>query len=91
MLGGGHPGASGVGGHPHHPSFGAGQGLHLGQQQNGGGLGLGNHGQPGFGMGLYNGNQGGSPPRSVAEPQVPMTAFWQHQMLRAEVSSFRCD
>lgn len=73
--------------HPHHPSFGA--NLHLSQQGSGGlqipsGGGQGGYGQ----IGIYQGGgQGsGSPPRNV-EASVPMTAQWQQQLLKAEVST----
>ena len=54
----------------------------------GGGIGMG------YGMGLFgapggqpngNGVLGSSPPRP-AESNVPLTPFWQHQLLRYEVS-----
>ncbi|OCF77586.1 glucose-repressible alcohol dehydrogenase transcriptional effector [Kwoniella mangroviensis CBS 8886] len=72
----------------HHPSFGGNSNL-------GGGLGVagpgsGNtHGPSGYGgMSLFGGaggaGQQNSPPRN--EPSMPLTAFWQHQLLRAEAS-----
>ncbi|WWC91929.1 uncharacterized protein L201_006881 [Kwoniella dendrophila CBS 6074] len=80
------------GGHnQHHPTFG-------GNSHIGGGLGggLGGPGQPsGHGPSGYGGmslfgnsnqnNQQNSPPRGN-EPSMPLTAFWQHQLLRAEAS-----
>jgi len=59
-------------------------------QQNTGGMGMAGGGYGG--MGMFGGQQstgqgGGSPPRQGVETSVPMTAFWQHQVLRAEVSS----
>ena len=72
--------------HPHHhPTFGNGAAsMHM-PQQNTGGMGMAG----GFGMGMYGGQQSsgqsGSPPRQGAESTVPLTAFWQHQLLRAEV------
>lgn len=82
------------GGHGHqhlhqHPSFGnGGAGIFM-PQQNTGGMGTGDGG--GYGMVMYGGQQnlgpgGGSPPRQGAESTVPLTAFWHHQLLRAEVS-----
>jgi len=83
---GGYPPPGGQGGHHHHqqqqqqhhhPSFGNGNGgMHIPQQNTG------------YGMGMFGGQQGGSPPRQggVVESTVPLTAFWQHQLLRAEVS-----
>ncbi|EIW72151.1 hypothetical protein TREMEDRAFT_36469, partial [Tremella mesenterica DSM 1558] len=67
----------------HHPSFGAG-GMHLAQQTTGG---MGMHPGNGYGMGMYgNGVQNGqgSPPRQPGEQQMPMTHYWQHQLMRAD-------
>ncbi|WVR09629.1 glucose-repressible alcohol dehydrogenase transcriptional effector [Kwoniella sp. DSM 27419] len=69
---------------PHHPSFGAsGSAGGLGP---GGAGGLGGHGPGGYGgMGMFGGGgQQASPPRN--EPAMPMTPFWQHQLIRAEAS-----
>ncbi|WVQ83665.1 glucose-repressible alcohol dehydrogenase transcriptional effector [Cryptococcus sp. DSM 104549] len=86
--GGGHHHPNHVHGHggmhgQHHPTFGA------GGQGGLGGQGMGGHG-PGFGgMGMFGQGGGGqagqaSPPRG--QEQMPLSAFWQHQMLRAEAS-----
>ena len=55
-----------------------------------GGMGMGGYGMNMFGQGGnvggaggQGGQNGGSPPRT--ESTVPMTAFWQHQLMRAEV------
>ena len=68
---------------PHHPSFGTGGagGMHL--QGGGQGMNMG-YGMGLFGQGANGAGSGGSPPRP--ESQVPMTQFWQHQLMRAEVS-----
>lgn len=80
-----HVGHHVTGSHQHHPSFGSGVGgLHLGGQ---GGM-FGQNGSGGFGgMGGFGavGNGQGSPPRGGRD-DMPMTAFWQQQLLRAEVS-----
>jgi hypothetical protein len=82
----GYPPVHHQGGHggPHHPTFGG--GMHLGGGGQNGGMGMA------YGMGMFGGaagnngaGNGGSPPRT--ESAVPMTAFWQHQLMRAEVSA----
>lgn len=86
-----HPHHGGLHHGPQHTPFGSSgsSGLHLGQQHSGG-MGLG-HGPGQYGSGLggsmgFGGSQQTSPPRAAAEAAMPLTPFWQQQLLRAETS-----